>query len=183
MDKYELQDVIAGCKKNRLKDQEKFYKHFYGYAMSVCLIYSDQKEDAVEILNDGFMKIFKYLKNQKEQGSLKSWIRRIMINTAIDHYRKNKKFRNQQSLANDFSVKGDHEIYGNLTAAEILSLVKKLPNAHRTVFNLYVLEGYSHKEIAESLGISPSTSRSNLSYANKQLRKLLGAWLNLEYLK
>lgn len=178
-----LEDIIAGCKKNELKSQEMLYKHFYGYAMSVCLIYSDNRDDAVEIMNDGFMKIFKSIKKQQEPKALKSWLRRIMVNTAIDHYRKNQKHRHHLDLDTGQQGSGEREIYGNLAASEILNLVQKLPTSYRTVFNLYVMEGYSHKEIAEKVGISEGTSRANLSYANKQLRKMLGSWLNVEYLK
>jgi len=151
--------------------------------MSICLIYSDNQEDAVEILNDGFMKIFKSIHKQKEPKALKSWLRRIMINTAIDHYRKNQKHRHHYDLDYVQHGSGEKEIYGNLAASEILALLQHLPTAYRTVFNLYVVEGYPHREIAEMLGISEGTSRANLSYANKELRKMLAGWLNVEHLK
>lgn len=178
-----LDQIISGCKQNRLKDQELLYKHFYSYAMSVCLIYSDSQEDAVEIMNDGFMKVFKHIRKQQEPKAIKGWLRRIMINTAIDHYRKNHKHRNHYEL--DYTQQGtsEKEIYGSLAASEILGLLQYLPGAYRTVFNLYVLEGYPHKEIAQMLDISEGTSRANLSYANKELRKMLAGWLNVEHLK
>ncbi len=178
-----LEEIIAGCKKNQLKAQELFYQHFYGYSMSICLIYSDSKDDAVEIMNDGFLKIFKHIRNQKQPKALKSWIRRIMINTAIDHYRRTKKHRHYTDLDHTQRSGGEGEIYGKLAASEILSMVQLLPTSYRTVFNLYVIEGYSHKDISGLLGISEGTSRANLSYANKELRKMLAKWLNIEYLK
>ena len=178
-----LEEIIAGCKKNQLKDQELFYQHFYGYAMSICLIYCDNKDDAVEIMNDGFLKVFKHIRNQKQPKALKSWIRRIMINTAIDHYRRTQKHRHHADLNPAQQGTGEKEIYGQLAASEILTMVQKLPASYRTVFNLYVIEGYSHKDIADLLGISEGTSRANLSYANKELRKMLATWLNVEYLK
>ncbi|MGI9542993.1 MAG: RNA polymerase sigma factor [Cyclobacteriaceae bacterium] len=156
------------------------YKHFYGYAMSICLMYSSSKEDAVEVLNDGFLKVFKNLDHQKKIGSLKAWIRRIMVNTAIDRLRKDKRQLDQVPLE-----KIAYQLVSTIDpddsyAQEILKMVQELSPAIRTVFNLYVIEGYSHKEISKNLNVTESTSRAHLSEANKKLRSQIKARLKLK---
>lgn len=175
----QLQHIVNNCIKRDIKAQETLYKHFYGYAMSICLMYSNNKEDAVEVLNDGFLKVFKNLDHQKKMGSLRAWIRRIMVNTAIDRLRKDKKQLNHLPLEKAYqaiSTMDSDDSY----AQEILRMVQDLSPAIRTVFNLYVIEGYSHKEISEKLHITESTSRAHLSEANKQLRSQIKTRLKLK---
>lgn len=156
---------------------KQLYQHFHGYALSVCLSYAENKDDAVEIMNDGFLKVFRNLDKQRDANALTGWLRKIMVNTAIDYYRKNnhlklnkplEKARRQSSA--DYS---DQSVYAQLSADEILKVVQQLPAPYRLVFNLYVIEGYSHREIAEKLEIAEGTSRSHLSEANSRLRELL----------
>jgi RNA polymerase sigma factor (sigma-70 family) len=143
--------------------------------MTVCLFYSDNPEDAVEIMNDGFLKVFRSLDQQRDPATLKPWLRKIMVNTAIDYYRKYARQKDNQSITVLKKTVGesDESIYAGISAEEILKLVQQLPAALRLVFNLYVIEGYSHKEIARQLNIAESTSRYNLSVANARLRELL----------
>ena len=150
-----------------------FYKHFYGYAMSACLTYANSKDDALEIMHDGFIKIFNNLHKQKEGKSLKGWIRRIMVNTAIDHYRKNIKHQKLYGIELADSISDSLSVYDKISAEEIIAAVQSLSPACRMVFNLFAIEGYSHKEISQKLGIAESTSRSNLVMANRKLRALL----------
>lgn len=173
MTKVDIKGIIAGCKKGKLKYQEMFYKHFYGYAMSACLRYASNKDDALEIMNDGFIKVFNNLHKHDENKSLKSWIRRIMVNTAIDHYRKNIKHQKLYGIESAGELSDNLSIYDKISAEEIIGVVQSLSPAYRMVFNLFVIEGYSHKEIAGKLHIAESTSRSNLVMANRKLRILL----------
>ena len=155
-----------------------FYERFYGYALSVCLAHASNRDDAREILNDGFMKVFGGLKNLKNEAALLPWLRRIMVNTAIDYYRKNQKRTTDSSIESVAHSLAEpylnHEtILANLSAEDILNALAQVPLPYRFVFSLYVLEGYSHREIAARLGLAESTSRAHLSEANRLLRHAL----------
>lgn len=141
--------------------------------MGICLRYSRSSDEAVEILNDGFMKIFAKLSMYSRGLSFKGWIRKIMINSAIDYFRRNE--RHYQSL--DISHIQDESLSENvldqLSAEEIISFIQRLPPSYRMVFNLYVIEGFHHEEIANQLNITVGTSKSNLSIARNKLKKML----------
>ena len=173
LEKDKLENIINGCLKGKPKSQEQLYQHFYGYAMSICLRYANNEADAVEILNDGFLKVFTNINKHDSAQSFKAWLRRIIINTAIDHYRKTKTklttYELDESVENSSSVTTDLEI----DKEEILLMVQQLPPAYNMVFNLYVIEGFAHKEIAQMLKITESTSRSHLTTANAKLREML----------
>lgn len=162
--------LLKGCKKGKRKYQEMLYKQFYAYVMSICLRYSYSREEAGEILNDSFMKIFENIKNYNADYSFKSWIRRIIINTAIDYLRKERKHKLCIEIDDTNQDFCDENVIDDLNVEEILKLLNELPDMYRTTFNLFEMEGYSHKEIAEILDISESTSRSNLTRAKKMLR-------------
>lgn len=176
---YTEQELIKGCKKKKRHFQELLYKQFYGFGMAVCLRYSYSRDDALEILNDSFMKVFEHIQSFDDNKPFKSWFRRILVNTSLDHHRANKRHRIQLSLEElqaETSYVADHagnnDLYPDLGIELILSLFDRLPETYRLAFNLYEVEGYSHDEIAALLGISPGTSRSNLSRAKKMLRLL-----------
>ena len=139
--------------------------------------YSNNHETARDVLNEGFLKVFKHLKTYEARHSLESWIKRIMINTAIDHYRKHKKHGQQVDLEKAAhyvsNTNDDLSIISSLSTQEIMKIVQRLSPAYRTVFNLYVIEGYKHHEIAELLGISTGASKSNLAKAKANLRKMI----------
>jgi len=165
--------MIAGCLNDERWAQKKLYEKFYGCMMGICLRYANGKADAKDILNEGFIKVFRYLHRYKVGTSLYGWIRRIMINTSIDYYRKEVRHRTEDlEHAYDTQSK-EADAISKYSAKEILALVQKLPPSYRAVFNLYAIEGYSHREVAQQLGISESTSRSNLVKARAKLRKLL----------
>lgn len=169
-----LIEVIEGCLKGKESAMKKFYEHFHGYALSVCLSYCENRDDALEIMNDGFMKIFKSLDKVENVERIKPWLRRIMINAAIDHFRKNVKNKSSQLPDNIIEPNyGDASVYAKLSSEDIMLAVQSLPTNYRLVFNLYAIEGYSHKEIGEMLKIAESTSRANLSLANGLLREKL----------
>ena len=171
---YFLPDMIAGCKRGDRNSQRKLYEQFYGYAMSICLRYATNREEAVEILNDAFFKLFTHLDSYNTTQEFKPWLRRIIINSAIDYFRK----KNRMPSYVDLSVAAEpadqaFEMPEILPEEDMLPIVRSLPPAYRTVFNLYVMEDYSHAEIAETLGITASASRSNLARAVEKLRILL----------
>ncbi|WP_462262159.1 RNA polymerase sigma factor [Ferruginibacter sp.] len=176
----ELNLQIRGCALNQRESQKKLYNSFYGYAMSICDRYTSREEDASEILNDGFLKIFKEIHHFKPSyadvvSSFKGWLRKIMVYTAIDHFRKNQKHQNITELdAGVIQLPVDEEsVIDKISCDEIISHIQDLSPAYRTVLNLFIVEGFSHEEIAGQLGISVGTSKSNLAKARKQLQKIL----------
>lgn len=156
--------------------------------MAICLRYAGNNDDAVEILNDGFLKIFKEIYKYKpayadNMASFKGWLRKIMIYTSIDHYRKNKKHSiNINTDPNLLQISASYETaIDKLSYDEILKAVHQLSPAYRTVFNLYIIDGLSHNEISKKLGIAEGTSKSNLSKARMHLRKILLKNNQIEY--
>ena len=148
------------------------YSSFYGYAMAICDRYTSNQDDSVEILNDGFLKIFKEIHHYSPAyadvvSSFKGWLRKIMIYTAIDHFRKNQKHRIVTELDNVvYQVPAVNEdALDKLSHEEIIRAIQELSPGYRTVLNLFIIEGMSHEEIAQQLGISVGTSKSNLSKA------------------
>jgi RNA polymerase sigma factor (sigma-70 family) len=167
-------NVLEGCIKNNRKDQELLYKQFYGPMMALCIRYTRNEEDAIEVLHNGFLKVFKHLGTYDvSKASLYTWIKTIVVNSAIDFIRSKQKFGTTIELTEMQEVGMDNEAIQRMSATELLQLVRQLPNATQTVFNLYVVEGYNHREIGELLGISEGTSKWHLSEARKQLQQLL----------
>jgi len=176
----ELTHHVGACALNIRESQKVIYSSFYGYAMAICERYTNNPEDAVEILNDGFLKIFKEIHRYKPAyadvvSSFKGWMRKIMVYTAIDHFRRNTKHHVLTDLDNvEYQLPSVNEdAVEKLTHKEIIRSIQNLSPAYRTVFNLFVIGGLSHDEIAEKLDISVGTSKSNLSKARKQLQKIL----------
>ncbi|MBD3629972.1 RNA polymerase sigma factor [Cyclobacterium sp.] len=170
----ELKKIIEQCCKGKTKAQYELFKSTYPYAMSICARFSSGPEEAKEILNDGFLKVFTQIKRYSPDLSFAGWLRRILINTAIDHYRKNKKYNNQHvEIGQDVDRPDAERTLSHLHAEDILKLVQCLPPGYRMVFTLHVVEAFSHKEIAEKLGISMGTSKSNLSKARLKLQQAL----------
>jgi RNA polymerase sigma factor (sigma-70 family) len=164
--------MIEGCLRGNRESQKMLYEHFYGYAMSICLRYSKTREESREILNDGFMKIFMRLGSRDANGSFKSWLRRIMINSAIDHYRKHSKHYQVREVneSTTWISSGEADAVHGLSYEELIALVQDLSPAYRAVFNLYVIDGYTHEEISNQLDISVGTSKSNLFKAREHLK-------------
>jgi RNA polymerase sigma factor (sigma-70 family) len=168
-----IEILIQGCIRRDKVSQKMLYKHFYSYAMSICLRYSKNSEEATEVLNDGFMKVFTKINMYDPTKSFKGWIRKIMINTALDNYRQNLKYYHNQNLeTTEMATATTESVLSELSYQEILNMVQQLSPAYRTVFNLYVIDGYTHEEIAELLHISVGTSKSNLSKARERLRQM-----------
>jgi len=141
--------------------------------MSICLRYSKNADEAVEVLNDGFMKVLTKIKKYDQNRSFKGWLRKIMINTALDNYRHNLKYYHSYDVENGEAAPVAENALSDMAYQEIVAMVQNLSPAYRTVFNLYVVDGYTHEEIAEMLRISVGTSKSNLSKARENLRNML----------
>ncbi|HOY39760.1 MAG TPA: sigma-70 family RNA polymerase sigma factor [Bacteroidales bacterium] len=171
--------IVNGCVKGDAKCQRELYETLYRRMLGVCLRYSANNEDAKDLLHDGFIKVFEKLKYFKHSGSLEGWIRKIIVNNAIDNIRRNK---------NEFlEYEGEHKFeriednsddaiaemkLTNLKAERLIELIQCLSPAYKAVFNLYVIEEYSHKDIADMLGISVGTSKSNLAKAKLRLKQM-----------
>ena len=169
--------MLDSCKRRDRNSQDRVYKIFYGYAIGICLRYSKTRDEAIEIVNDGFMKIFTRLDKYSKGLSFKGWMRKIMIHSAIDYYRRNEKHYHSLdiSYAQYQEDSSTETILGKLSAEEIMKAVQSLPPSYRMVFNLYAIEGFKHEEIAGQLNISVGTSKSNLSIAREKLKRILVA--------
>ena len=170
---YEETDLVSACIAKERWAQQKLYEDHYGRMMGVCLRYATNDDEALDILHEGYIKVFKYIAKYQPGTSLGAWIHRIMVNTAIDYYRKTIRRRTDDlDQAYDLST-DDPDAVSQCSEKEILVAIQKLSPTYRAIFNLYVLEGYTHKEIAEELRITESTSRSNLVKARLKLQALL----------
>lgn len=167
--------LVQECKKGSLKYQEMLYKHFYGFAMGVCLRYSHNPDDASEAVNDAFIKVFNAIHLYNEAHPFKAWLRTIMVNTAIDRRRKEMKHQMQLEISDALPIADNASIISRLNAQDILKLMNILPPLHRTIFNLYEIDGYNHDEIGQMLGLPASTSRVYLSRAKDKLKKVLNS--------
>ena len=170
-----IDDIINRCIKNDRRAQELLYKQFLGPLWAMCMRYLGDEQEAMEVLNDGYLKIFHNLhKFDNSKSSLYTWMSRIMINTAIDFIRKKKtlKFLPTQDIEGDSEPFID-DIADEYSARELVLLINQLPQTTKVVFNLYTIEGYSHDEIAKFLNITSSTSRWHLTEAKKRLRDLI----------
>jgi len=170
---FRLEKLIKGCSKGDRKAQEALFSLYYGYAMSISLRYSHCHEKAADITNDSFLKVFINIQLFREEAEFKFWLRKIIVNTALDHYRKEKKHENQVPLESGFNELTDESVLDQLQSEDILKLVQALPEIYRFIFNLYEVEGYSHEEIASVLGTTAGTSRANLSRAKHLLRQMI----------
>jgi RNA polymerase sigma-70 factor (ECF subfamily) len=141
--------------------------------MGICLRYSRTREEAIEIVNDGFIKVFSHLDKYTQGLSFKGWLRRIMINCAIDYYRRNEKHYHGLDISHINEESHDENILDKLSAREIINAIQKLPPSYRMVFNLFTIEGFKHEEISHQLNISVGTSKSNLAIARSKLRRML----------
>jgi RNA polymerase sigma-70 factor (ECF subfamily) len=176
----ELNLLIKGCTLNVRESQKKLYNSFYSYGMAICDRYTKRKEDSIEIFNDSFLKIFKEIHRYKpsyadEMNSFKGWIRKIMIYTAIDHNRKYNKHNFNAELDKSiiYLPVDEENAFDMISYDEIIRAIRELSPAYRTVINLFIIDGFSHEEIAGQLGIAVGTSKSNLSKARQQLQKIL----------
>ncbi len=169
------EQLIEGCVKGDRVAQKKLYEKYAGKMMGVCLRYADSHDDATDILQDGFIKVFDKLSSYEQKGSFEGWIRRIVVNTALDHLRKNKHMRFSVDIdeAEYLAPSDNDDAFSRLATEDLLNILQKIPSGYRAVFNMYVIEGYSHKEIADELDISVNTSKSQFSRAKAFLRNIV----------
>ncbi|MFM2138981.1 MAG: hypothetical protein RJA57_1288 [Bacteroidota bacterium] len=166
-------DLIKGCLNGDRRMQEELYNRYAPRMYAVCLRYAAQSEDAVDILQEGFVKVFKKLDSYRGDGSFEGWMRRIFVNTAIEQFRR-RRYLMPVTEKEEHTLEAAYpSALDDLSAKDILALVRELSPGYRTVFNLYVVEGYSHREIADMLGISEGTSKSQLSRAKAILQDLV----------
>lgn len=166
--------LIQACVSGNEKAQFQLFERFAPKMMAVCLRYAENREMAEDVLQESFVKVFKNLKKFTNEGSLEGWIRRIMVNTSLDAIRKNKKRKlDTQVESVAYLAPQNDYIEESLMAEDLMLIINKLPEGYRVVFNLYAIEGYSHKEIAETLRISENTSKSQYSRARAYLREIL----------
>ena len=168
-----IQKLVSGCIEGDRQCQQALYKHFYAFGMGISLRYMSNQEDAAYVLNESFFKVFTNIKQYDPKKPFMAWLRKIMTNTAIDHYRSNLKFSNHMDIAEYDQASEDVTIYNKLAYEDLLKMIQDLTPAYRTVFNLFAIDGYSHEEISELLNISVGTSKSNLFKARKKLQELL----------
>jgi RNA polymerase sigma factor (sigma-70 family) len=167
---FSIQQCIAGCRKS----QKELYDTYASKMFVVCLRYTKNQADAEDVLQDGFVKLFRNLDKYRGEGSFEGWVRKIFVNTAIEHIRKTKNTTNDISDTIENSVKDNHaNALDNLFEKDLHKITANLSDGYKTVFNMYAVEGYTHKEIANLLGITESTSKSQFSRAKAILRNLL----------
>ena len=149
------------------------YKAFYGFSMGICLRYAGNRDEAAEVMNQGFFKVFTHIESFDTSRPFKAWLGKIMMNVSIDHYRANLKMAYTEDLDQAEHVSDGDIADKNLNYNDLLAMVQKLPQAYRTVFNLFAIEGYSHEEIATMLNINAGTSKSNLHKARQKLKQMI----------
>ncbi len=171
-------DLITGCLEGNRRMQEELYRRFSPRMYAVCLRYAANAEEAQDILQEGFIKIFKKLDSFRSEGSFEGWVRRIFVNTAIEHFRR-KRYLMPVTEKEENTIEGKYtSALDDLAEKDIMALIQELSPGYRTVFNMYVVEGYTHKEIADALGISEGTSKSQLSRAKVILQDMVKTYLD-----
>lgn len=169
------EEIVQGCLQRTASAQKALYEAFSGRMMSLCLRYAKSREEAEDILQEGFIKIFEKIGQFSGTGSLAGWIRAVMVNTALIHIRRNKKWNYMEDVDEQYHLENqDHSILSEMAAEELMKLVMAMPQGYRTVFSLFAIEGYSHKEIAELLEITESTSKTQFHKAKAFLKKAIG---------
>ena len=175
-----LTNILAGCRKRNRKDQQALYKLFYGYGMSIGFRYAKNEAGAISILNDSFLKVFDRIDKFDTDRPFKPWLRQIVVNTSIDYVKKENKLLMHTDIdeVNDLSDRED--ILSRIGYKELIGMVQSLSLAYRTVFNMHVIDGFKHEEIANKLGITIGTSKSNLSKARQKLQLLVAEHLKVK---
>jgi len=168
------EQLIDGCKARNPLSQRHLYEKYSRKMMGVCMRYTNNRDEAEDVLQDGFVKVFEKISSFQSQGSFEGWLRRIFVNTALDNIRKNK----EHNLLADidqvgYSLDAGTNVESDLNAEELLTILNKIPAGYKVVFNMFVIEGYSHKEIADELGVSESTSKTQFLRAKAYLMKVM----------
>ncbi|MGB0931116.1 MAG: RNA polymerase sigma factor [Chitinophagales bacterium] len=167
--------IIAACKNGNPAAQKQLYEQYKGKMMGVCLRYARNRAEAHDMFQEGFINIFKDLHQYQPTGAFGGWMRRVMVNTALKHIRREKRhlFTHIETSEIEDSYQSNEDVFSSFREKALLKMVQQLPDGYRMVFNLYVIEGYSHKEIAEQLEVSLSTSKTQLRKAKMALQKMI----------
>ncbi len=173
MGEEDLHQLIRGCIKQDRKCQKMLYKAFYGFSMSICLRYAGNRDDATEVMNQGFFKVFTHIDSYDIERPFKAWLGKIMMNVSIDFYRANLKMAYTEDLDKAEHITDGEIADRNLNYDDLLKMVQQLPHSYRTVFNLFAIDGYSHEEISTILNINIGTSKSNLHKARQKLKQMI----------
>ena len=173
MGEEEIRQLIRGCIEQDRKCQKMLYKAFYGFAMGICLRYAGNRDEAAEVMNQGFFKVFTHIESYDTTRPFRAWLGKIMMNASIDFYRANLKMAYTEDLDSAEHLSDGDLVDKNLHYEDLLKMVQQLPQAYRTVFNLFAIEGYSHEEIGAMLNINAGTSKSNLHKARQKLKQMI----------
>jgi len=173
MGEEDLHQLIRGCIKLDRKCQKLLYKAFYGFSMGICLRYAGNRDEAAEVMNQGFFKVFTHIESYDQTRPFKAWLGKIMMNASIDFYRANLKMAYTEDLDSAEHLTDGDLVDKNLNYEDLLRMVQQLPQAYRTVFNLFAIEGYTHEEIGVMLNINAGTSKSNLHKARQKLKQMI----------
>jgi len=166
--------ILQGCLKNHAAAQRELYQRYSPKMLAVCFRFAHNREDAEDMLQDGFIKVFLQMHTFQSKGAFEGWIRRIMVHTCINHLKKNKRFNESVDIMQASSAQVREESIPSIVQAkQIVDCIRLLPIGYRTVLNLYAIEGYSHKEISGMLDIEESTSRSQYTRARQMLEDIL----------
>ncbi len=168
----DLKNLVKGCQKGEKGYQKALYDKYAPKMLGVCMRYARDRSEAEDYLQEGFIKVFNNLEKLRNPNQLEGWIEKIMVNTALEHIRKKKTVNGQEvDLEENMDLEEDEQVTGELSRNELLKVIQDLPSGFRAVFNMYAIEGYSHKEIAQMLDITEGTSKSQYARAKSLLQK------------
>lgn len=173
--------LAKGCAKNDARSQQRVFEKYYGLMLAICQRYCQNQEDARDVLQEAFLKVFEKIAQYDEKRSFLNWMKRIVINTAIDRYRQDVRSPTMHDEHQLLNAPVDSAALSDLGEEDLIKCIQRLPSGYRTVFNMYVIEGYSHKEIGERLGIAEGTSKSQLAKAKSILRKRVESLNRINY--
>lgn len=179
IDREILKELITGCPRDKRRAQRAFYKMHYSFSMGVCVRYTNSIEQAKEVMNDGFIRVFKHIDKFDSNRPFQPWLKRILINCSIDNHNNEQNRIKEEDFEKAKNIEYDDYILDDMSYREMLGVMRELPPAYQAVFNLRVIEGYKHGEIAKMLDISIGTSKSNFSRARESLRKRLNTYYEM----
>lgn len=177
----QLHTILKGCAEQDRKSQNALYRLYYAYGMSICIRYAYSESEAISILNEGFLKVYRGIDSFDFNKPFKPWFRQIIVNTAINAIKKQKQFKMEVNIEEAQHVSKTDDVFSAIGYKELMKVVQSLSSSYRAVFNMYVIDGYKHEEISKLLGISVSTSKSNLARARANLRELITKKMNKPY--
>ncbi len=168
-----IEDMISGCKEGNRVAQKAMYDYFASKMLGVCMRYAKDRAEAEDMLQESFIKIFQNLHTYRGEGNFEGWVRRVVVFNAINLYKHRVRHFKEDLDVRDYDAKYDDDVVSKISVKEILAFVQQMPDGYRLIFNLYAVEGFTHKEISEQLGIAIGTSKSQYSRARDWMKKVL----------